>query len=335
MLRKLWINTVMKNSPLLKVNQLHLDFIKDSHHSTRVLNGLNFELHEKESLVLLGESGSGKSVTLRALLRLYEERNTMISGEILFEGKNVLDLTKKELIDYRGKAVSMVFQESGAAFDPVYTIGYQIVEMIRAHESISHQEAKNRALDLLDMVKIPQSRERFKAYPHELSGGMRQRAMIALALACHPKILLADEPTTALDATVQMQILVLLKELQKELNMALIFVTHDIGAATELADQIAVMYAGKIVEKADLDTILAYPLHPYTEGLFNSVVTFESKGKSLQAIPGSPPQMGEFVKGCSFAKRCNYANLECERDAPYLINLNQTQVACWNPLINN
>jgi peptide/nickel transport system ATP-binding protein len=159
--------------------------------------------------------------------------------------------------------------------------------------------------------------------------------MIALALACHPKILLADEPTTALDATVQMQILLLLKELQKELNMALIFVTHDIGAATELADQIAVMYAGKIVEKADLETILENPLHPYTQGLFNSVVTFDSKGKSLMAIPGSPPQMGEYVKGCSFAKRCKYVNPECERDVPYLIELNKTEVACWYPLVNN
>lgn len=324
----------MKNNPLLKVNQLHLDFIKDSRQTTRVLNGLSFELHEKQSLVLLGESGSGKSVTLRALLRLYEEPNTIISGEVLFNGKNVLDLTKKELIDYRGKAVSMVFQESGAAFDPVYTIGYQIVEMIRAHESISHKEAQSRALDLLDMVKIPQSKERFKAYPHELSGGMRQRAMIALALACHPKILLADEPTTALDATVQMQILLLLKELQKELNMALIFVTHDIGAATELADQIAVMYAGRIVEKADLDIIMANPLHPYTKGLFNSVVTFDSKGKSLMAIPGSPPQMGEYVRGCSFAKRCSYVKQQCEREAPKLIALNKTEVACFHPLLN-
>lgn len=324
----------MKNIPLLKVHQLHLDFLKDQK-LTRVLNGLSFELHEKQSLVLLGESGSGKSVTLRALLRLYEERSTAISGEILLEGKNVLEFNKKELNDYRGKAVSMVFQESGAAFDPVYTIGYQIVEMIRAHESISYQDAQKRALDLLDMVKIPQAKQRFKAYPHELSGGMRQRAMIALALACHPKILLADEPTTALDATVQMQILLLLKELQKELNMALIFVTHDIGAATELADQIAVMYAGKIVEKAQLNTILASPFHPYTEGLFNSVVTFESKGKSLLAIPGSPPHVGENIKGCSFAKRCSYVNKQCELVAPDLLLIEQTQVACWNPLVRD
>ncbi len=322
----------MKNVPLLKVHQLHLDFIKDQK-LTRVLNGLSFELHERQSLVLLGESGSGKSVTLRALLRLYEERNTAISGEIIFNGKNVLELNKKELIDYRGKSVSMVFQESGAAFDPVYNIGYQIVEMIRAHESISYQDAKKRALDLLDMVKIPQAKQRFKAYPHELSGGMRQRAMIALALACHPKILLADEPTTALDATVQMQILLLLKELQKELNMALIFVTHDIGAATELADQIAVMYAGRIVEKAQLNTILASPLHPYTQGLFNSVVTFESKGKQLLAIPGAPPNVGEKIKGCSFAKRCSYVTQKCEFDVPNLLLLEKTQVACWNPLL--
>jgi peptide/nickel transport system ATP-binding protein len=322
----------MKNVPLLKVHQLHLDFIKDQK-LTRVLNGLSFELHEKQSLVLLGESGSGKSVTLRALLRLYEERNIAISGEIIFNGKNVLELNKKELIDYRGKSVSMVFQESGAAFDPVYNIGYQIVEMIRAHESISYQDAKKRALDLLDMVKIPQAKQRFKAYPHELSGGMRQRAMIALALACHPKILLADEPTTALDATVQMQILLLLKELQKELNMALIFVTHDIGAATELADQIAVMYAGRIVEKAQLNTILASPLHPYTQGLFNSVVTFESKGKQLLAIPGAPPNVGEKIKGCSFAQRCSYVTQQCEFDVPNLLLLEKTQVACWNPLL--
>jgi peptide/nickel transport system ATP-binding protein len=319
------------NSPLLKVENLNLDFIGTK--KVQALKNLNFELKTGQSLVLLGESGSGKSVTLRALMRLYKPSNILLQGEILFNDKSILKLNQKELQSYRGKEVSMVFQEAGSAFDPVYSIGQQIIEMILAHERISHQDAKNRALELLDMVKIPQAKQRLSAFPHELSGGMKQRAMIALSLSCNPKLLLADEPTTALDATVQMQILLLLRELQKELNMAMIFVTHDIGAAIEISDQIAVMYGGTIVEKTSTESFVNHPLHPYSNGLLASNVTMQNKGEKLITIHGSPPSLSIDFKGCSFAPRCALKEDICLQETPPNIQINLSQVSCWNPII--
>jgi peptide/nickel transport system ATP-binding protein len=249
------------------------------------------------------------------------------------DGQDVLALKGSALSRYRGAVVSMVFQESGLAFDPVYTIGQQMVEMICAHENLSKSAASARALQMLDRVHIPQAKRRMDAYAHELSGGMRQRAIIALALCCQPKLLLADEPTTALDATVQIQILLLLRELQRELGMAMIFVTHDIAAAVEISDRLAVMYAGRIVEQGSVDDVLARPAHHYTCGLMASTINAEMRGKPLAAIAGAPPDLAQLPPGCAFAPRCPAANNKCLQSVPPLSALGSHQVACWHPAI--
>ena len=242
-------------------------------------------------LGLLGESGSGKSVTLRALMRLLPKKRTQISGSVKVLGRDVLALDDEELSAFRGQTVSMIFQEPALALDPVYTIGRQIAETVMRHEGKSEKEATARALEMLEVVRIPSAKRRLEAYPHEMSGGMRQRAMIALALSCKPKILLADEPTTALDATVQIQILLLLRELQREFGMSVIFVTHDIGVAIEICDRVAVMYAGQIVEQGTLSQIVRSPMHPYARGLLASTVHGAKRGQRLETIPGTPPSL--------------------------------------------
>jgi peptide/nickel transport system ATP-binding protein len=299
--------------------------------TVNAVNHINLELAHGEVLGLLGESGSGKSATLRALLRLYPQRSAQTSGQIHIDGQDVLSLKGRALEQYRGGTVSMVFQEPGVAFDPVYTIGQQIVQAIRAHEPIGVSAAAGQALELLERVQIPQAARRFNAYPHELSGGMRQRAMIALALSCKPKLLLADEPTTALDATVQIQILLLLRELQKEMNMSVIFVTHDIGAAVEVADRIAVMYAGRIVEQGAVADVVHRPMHPYTVGLLTSTVGATNKGQPLSAIPGSPPDMSNPPVGCAFADRCAHVSNQCLVQ-PVVRDVQGHVVTCWHPL---
>jgi peptide/nickel transport system ATP-binding protein len=296
------------------------------------VNQISLELMHGEVLGLLGESGSGKSATLRALLRLYPKQRAQVTGQIHIDGQDVLSLKGRALEQYRGGTVSMVFQEPGVAFDPVYTIGQQIVQAIQAHAPLGKKEAQAQALDMLERVQIPQARRRFDAYPHELSGGMRQRAMIALALCCKPKLLLADEPTTALDATVQIQILLLLRELQKEMGMSVIFVTHDIGAAVEVADRIAVMYAGRIVEQGAVADIVHRPLHPYTAGLLASTVGAANKGQPLQAVPGAPPDMSNPPAGCAFAPRCSQARDACRSEAPPVQHFQGRSLACWFPL---
>ncbi|MBC7610663.1 MAG: ABC transporter ATP-binding protein [Polaromonas sp.] len=316
-------------APLLCVKDLNLTFT-----GTRVLqalHGVNLELAAGQTLGLLGESGSGKSVTLRTLLRLNPARSSHVTGSITVDGQDVLALQGAELARYRGAVVSMVFQESGLAFDPVYTIGQQMVEMIRAHEAVDKAAAYKRALHMLERVQIPQAVRRMDAYAHEMSGGMRQRAMIALALCCRPKLLLADEPTTALDATVQIQILLLLRELQRELGMAVIFVTHDIGAAVEISDRLAVMYAGRVVEQGRVADVISRPLHPYTQGLMRSTVGPGMRGKPLAAIVGSPPDLASLPAGCAFAPRCAYSAPACLADVPKLTSGGH-QVACWQPL---
>ena len=319
------------NPPLVSVRDLTVEF-----HGSRkasALNQVSFDLRAGEVLGLLGESGSGKSVTLRTMLKLHPQRTTRISGQIHVDGQDVLALQGRALEQYRGGTTSMVFQEPGLAFDPVYTIGQQITEAIRAHEAISETSARAQALQMLERVQIPQARRRFDAYPHELSGGMRQRAMIALALACKPKLLLADEPTTALDATVQIQILLLLRELQRETGMAVIFVTHDIGAAVEVADRIAVMYAGRIVEENTVAGMVRAPRHPYSAGLLASTVSSEHRGQPLTAIAGSPPNLAALPPGCSFAPRCAHASAKCSVERPAIVDAGNTRIACWHPLM--
>ena len=324
--------TQLPSHPLLTVRDLNVTFSGDC--TVQALHGVNLTLALGETLGLLGESGSGKSVTLRSLLRINPPQRTQVSGSITVDGQDVLALKGAALSRYRGAVVSMVFQESGLAFDPVYTIGQQMAEMICAHESVSKTVARARALQMLDRVQIPQARRRMDAYAHELSGGMRQRAMIALALCCRPKLLLADEPTTALDATVQIQILLLLRELQRELGMAMIFVTHDIAAAVEISDRLAVMYAGRIVEQGSVDDVLASAAHHYTRGLMASTVSADMRGKPLAAIAGAPPDLTQLPPGCAFAPRCQQATARCLADVPPLAATDATAThlaACWHP----
>jgi peptide/nickel transport system ATP-binding protein len=283
----------------------------------RAVDGVDLQLRRGEVVALIGESGSGKSVTLRSLLRLHPPRRSTMTGRIVVAGQDVLALSPSALADYRGRVASMIFQEPLLALDPVYPVGAQIVESIRRHERVSASEARQRALALFERVRIPSPERRLQAYPHEMSGGMRQRAMIALALACRPQLLLADEPTTALDATVQIQILLLLRELQRDLGLGVVFVTHDIGAAVEVADRIAVMYAGRIVEEGPARSLLRAPRHPYTLALLKSRAHGAlASGQRLETIGGAPPDLSALPPGCAFAERCAWAQPACRETVP-------------------
>jgi len=302
---------------LLQVRDLHVTFVTPDR-TVHAVNGVSFDLARGETLGILGESGSGKSVTLRSILRLHPEHRTRWSGSIKLQGDEVLEMEPRALSDLRGQRVSMIFQEPATAFDPVFTIGQQIAETVRRHTGKSETEAMKRAKDLLEMVRIPSPAQRLKAYPHEMSGGMRQRAMIALALSCNPTLLLADEPTTALDATVQIQVLLLIRELQREFNLGVIFVTHDIGVAVEVSDRIGVMYAGKLVEMAPVERMVDAPQHPYSRGLLASTVHDGMRGQRLESIPGAPPDLAAVPDGCSFAPRCKFVRPDCTTAVPPL-----------------
>ena len=316
---------------LVDVRDLHVTFTGGAR-PVRAVDGVDLQVRRGEVLALIGESGSGKSVTLRSLLRLHPPQRSQISGQIKVGGADVLTLSGTALADYRGKVASMIFQEPLLALDPVYTVGAQIVESILRHENIDAAQAKQRALELFERVRIPSPERRLSAYPHEMSGGMRQRAMIALALACRPQLLLADEPTTALDATVQIQILLLLRELQRELGLSVIFVTHDIGAAVEVADRMAVMYAGRIVEEGPARELIRSPRHPYTRALLASRAHGAlDKGTRLQTIPGAPPDLSQLPAGCAFAPRCALASEQCRQSSPAAVALGPLhQARCFH-----
>nr|WP_128562871.1 ABC transporter ATP-binding protein [Methylobacterium crusticola] len=303
-------------APLVAVDDLTVRFVSRDL-DLSVVNGVSFTLEPGETLCLLGESGSGKSVTLRALMRLFPP-TARLGGRVTVDGVDVLALDERRLRAVRGSLVAMIFQEPMTALDPVFTVGRQIAETIVFHEGASYRAADRRALELFDLVQIPSAARRLDAYPHELSGGLRQRAMIAMALACRPKVLLADEPTTALDATVQIQILLLLRALQRELGMATIVVTHDLGVACETADRIAVMYAGRFVETGDVEQVIDTPRHPYTRGLLRSTVQGAAKGARLTPIAGAPPDLADLPPGCSFAPRCPDAREACLAASPDL-----------------
>ncbi len=300
---------------LLSVRDLYVRFV-GRERTVHAVNGVSFDLAAGEVLGILGESGSGKSVTLRAILGLLPARRTRYAGSIAFEGKELLGLPDAAFSRLRGKSIAMIFQEPATSFDPVYTVGRQITETIIRHDGGTEAAAAARAKELLELVRIPSAAERLKAYPHEMSGGMRQRAMIALALACRPKLLLADEPTTALDATVQIQVLLLLAQLQKDLGLGVIFVTHDVGVAVEVSSRLAVMYAGRVVETGPLADIVRRPVHPYTQGLLASTVHGSMRGQRLDAIPGAPPALATAPVGCSFAPRCRHALAACDETPP-------------------
>jgi peptide/nickel transport system ATP-binding protein len=284
----------------------------------RAVNGVSFTLESGKVLALLGESGSGKSVTLRAILGLHGSRRARVTGEVRVKGRDVNALDERARADLRGGVVSMVFQEPMTALDPVYTIGEQIVETLVQHRALDARAAAGRARELLDLVQVPSPERCLASYPHEISGGMRQRAMLAIALACDPELLLADEPTTALDVTVQAQILWLLRDLQQRLGLAVVFVTHDLGVAAEIADTAAVMYAGRIVEQAPVRELFRRPAHPYTEGLMQATVRRGQKGRPLVPIPGAPPNLAVLPPGCAFAPRCPHVHDACHVVLPSL-----------------
>lgn len=293
----------------------------------KAVNGVSLSVRPGEVVALLGESGSGKSVTMRSLLRLHP-KGTTIEGSMTVAGRDVTGLSGKDLGAFRGAVASMVFQEPRLALDPVYTLGRQIEETIMRHEE-PRARKRRRALALFQKVKIPSPERRLQNYPHEMSGGMLQRSMIAMALACNPKVLLADEPTTALDATVQIQILLLIRDLQKEYGLSVIFVTHDIGVAAEVADRIAVMYAGRIVEEGRVADIIREPRHPYTKGLLGARVELAHGRDRLITIPGAPPDLAAMPPGCAFAPRCAQVSDLCRTDVPSLMPVGGAgSVAC-------
>jgi peptide/nickel transport system ATP-binding protein len=301
--------------PIVEVEDLRVKFVsRDA--TVWAVNGVSFRLMPGEVLCLIGESGSGKTVTMRARMRLLPRQRAVLSGRVRVGTRDILALREAELARVRGSEIAMVFQEPMTALDPVYTIGDQIAETVMRHEGCSRRAAMTRALELLQLVRVPSPERRLTAYPHELSGGLRQRATIAVALSCRPSLLLADEPTTALDATVQIQLLILLRRLQAELGMSVIIVTHDLGVAAQIADKVAVMYAGRIVEYGSARDVLLNPAHPYTIGLLASTVHAQNRGQDIEAIPGSPPDLRRLAPGCSFRPRCRFAVAACASEAP-------------------
>jgi peptide/nickel transport system ATP-binding protein len=329
------MNTLQQDNPamtvLASVRELSVRF-RSPQGVINAVNGVSFDIAPGEVLGLIGESGSGKSVTLRALMRLLPEDRCEMDGSINIGGRNIMSLSRSLLNDYRGGTTAMIFQDPALALDPVYTIGSQIEEAIRRHTKASRSEARQRAQEYLELVKIPSARERLQSYPHEMSGGMRQRAMIALALSSQPKLILADEPTTALDATVQIQVLLLLRELQQRMGTSAIFVTHDLGVAAEICDRIAVMYAGRIVEIGTATEVLRKPQHPYTQALMASTIHGSMQGKRITGIAGAPPDLAHLPVGCAFRERCTRAVAECAQSVPVLrVTAGGQSAACFLP----
>ena len=312
--------------PFLEVKDLHTSF-DTAGGTVRAVNGVSFSLEKGRVYALLGESGSGKSVTLRSILRVLPKRRTEVTGEIWLDGVELLGLSEGEMRNVRGKRVSMIFQEPIAAFDPIYTCGKQIEEGILRHQGVSKQEAARKTTELLQLVQIPEAQRRSRSYPHQLSGGMRQRMMIAGALSCDPDLLLADEPSTSLDVTVQAQILALIRDLQESLGMAVIFVTHDLSVVAEIADEVAVMYGGRIVEFGPVVEVLQNPQHPYTQGLLEATVRGQRKGTRLVPIPGAPPDLTHLPPGCSFAPRCSHTHEACLGEFPGERSINEQHFA--------
>ena len=314
---------------LLEVKDLKTYFYTDAGVG-KAVDGVTFSLEKGKVLGIVGESGCGKSVTSLSIMRLVDTTTGKYEGgEILFEGKDILKLSEKEMRKLRGNKISMIFQEPMTSLNPVFTIGYQIMESLMLHKNMNKKEAHARAIELLELVGIPEAGKRVDEYPHQLSGGMRQRVMIAMALAGDPELLIADEPTTALDVTIQAQILDLLKSLQKKLNMSIIIITHDLGVIAEMADEVAVMYAGDIVEKAKTKELFADPKHPYTIGLMNSIPDIDDEHDRLNTLEGLVPSLYEMPKGCRFAPRCQFACAECEQNRIHLTDLEDgRQVRC-------
>jgi len=311
----------LEKQPLLTVRNLRTYFYTEDG-VVKAVDGVDFEVYEGETLGIVGESGSGKSVTSLTILRLLDPKGKIEEGsEIIFNGKNLLELSDDEMRKIRGNEIAMIFQEPMVALNPVFTIGEQIMEAILLHQDVDKKTAREMAIDMLRKVGIPEPQKRVDEYPHELSGGMRQRAMIAMALSCRPKLLIADEPTTALDVTIQAQILELMKELQKEYGMAIILITHDVGVIAENADRVVVMYGGKVMETSDVKTIFKKPKHPYTWGLLTSIPRLDVEQERLYSIPGMVPDPLHFPQGCRFNTRCDFKESKCSVEMPPLIEV--------------
>jgi oligopeptide transport system ATP-binding protein len=317
-------------APLLDVEDLHVEF-RTREGVARAVNGVSYKLHEGETLAVLGESGSGKSVTAQAIMGILDTPPGYVTGgAVRFRGEDLLKMPEDRRRTYRGKRIAMIFQDALSSLNPVFSVGDQIGEMFRVHEGMSRKDARAKALELMERVKIPAAKQRVRDYPHQFSGGMRQRIMIAMAIALDPDVLIADEPTTALDVTVQAQIMALLKELQQDSEMGLILITHDLGVVADVADKIAVMYAGQIVERAPVHDIYASPAHPYTEGLIASIPRVDMKGQELYAIKGLPPNLLRIPRGCPFNPRCPYAREICldkDPQPPYQVAVDR-ESAC-------
>ena len=306
--------------PLLELKRLAVSFATDDG-TVRAVDGIDLALRAGHTLGLVGESGCGKSVTSLAVMGLLPPENSKVSGEVHFEGRNLLTIPVAELRDLRGARLAMIFQEPMTSLNPSYTIGNQIVEAIRRHQGPNAAEARARAIEMLRLVHIPSPEKRIDDYPHKLSGGQRQRAMIAMSLACGPKLLIADEPTTALDVTIQAQILDLLRGLRRDTGTAIILITHDLGVVAEMADDVAVMYAGQIVERAPVEALFARPEHPYTVGLLGSIPKLDQKRERLPSIEGRVPDMAHPPEGCRFAARCPFVEPTCHEAVPPLVEV--------------
>lgn len=317
---------------LLEVKELSTIF-NTERGRVQALRNISFHVEEGEILGIVGESGCGKSVTSQSILRLYDEKHLVeYKGTISFRDKNLLNLPMKEMEHIRGNNISMIFQDPLSSLDPVYTIGSQITQVLRIHKKISKKEALEKAIELLKLTGIPSPEKRVHQYPHQLSGGMQQRVMIAIALACEPKLLIADEPTTALDVTIQAQILGLIQELNEKLDMGIMLITHDLGVVAEVCTRVIVMYLGQVVEEADVKSIFYNPLHPYTKGLIQSIPQLDGdRSKDLYVIQGNVPSLENAPKGCGFSTRCPFATDKCHQENPELTtHSNQQKVRCWH-----
>lgn len=317
------INTV------LKINDLHTSFKTNVGYVPSV-NGVSFQVNKRETLAVVGESGSGKSVTALSIMGLIEKPGKIVKGSIQLETTELTTTREKEYRKIRGNEIAMIFQEPLTSLNPLFTIGNQISESIRLHQGLNKKSAKEKVIELLNHVGIPRAEKIYDSYPHTLSGGMRQRVMIAMALSCRPKLLIADEPTTALDVTIQAQILDLMKKLKKDNETAILLITHDLGVVAEMADNVAVMYAGQIVEYADVYSLFKDPKHPYTKGLLNSTPKFFEKNEKLESIRGTVPPPNGMPSGCRFSPRCPFAMEKCMKVNPPLIELdNGRKSRCW------
>jgi len=321
----------MPDKLLLEVNNL-ATYFRTEGYTSRAVDGVSFKIHSGETLGLVGESGCGKSVTALSIMRLIPDPpGKIVQGSILFEGRNLVELKETEMRTMRGNRVSMVFQEPMTSFNPVFRVGDQIAEVAIVHQRLSYKEAKRRAIEMLKKVEIPAAEERYSDYPHQMSGGMKQRAMLAMALMCNPSLLIADEPTTALDVTIEAQILHLMRDLQSELGMSILLITHDLCVVAEMAHRIAVMYGGKIVESAETHALFNHPLHPYTQALLKSIPRLGEKNRRLLVIPGEVPNPLAFPSGCRFHPRCSFATDICRKEIPEFKEYEKNHyAACFN-----